>query len=89
MAVIYSTNTVYYYLTTSVRKTAPGNKISTVRKQTNTEHTEEWGQITDEERTCLYTQRSGSRLLEEIWCGQKNVEESMKGRKKELMKYKL
>jgi len=29
-------------------------------------------------RTCVFTIKSGSRLIEEIWCGHKNVKHSIK-----------
>jgi len=39
-------------------------------KQTNLEHGEVNLQM---KRACLCKQRSGSNLIEEIWCGPKNV----------------
>jgi len=46
--------------------------------QTNTEHGEVNLQMN---RACLCTQKSGSNLIEEISCGQKMFEHSLKSKK--------
>jgi len=53
-----------------VLKTIVGNQI-----QKQTEHGEVNLQM---KRTYLYAQRSGSDVIEEIWCGQKMFKQSVK-----------
>jgi len=73
MVVILSTSPVYHFMC-SVKKTIGGNQMQkqtnkqTKSKQTNLEHDELNLQM---KRACLRTQNNGSNLIEEIWCGQK------------------
>ena len=50
--------------------TKVGYQISTVRK-TNKQTQNMWSKFIDE-GACLCTQKNGSNLIEEIWCGLKN-----------------
>jgi len=56
----------------SVKKTLVGNQI---QKQTNIKHVEVNLQM---KRACLCTQKSGSNLIEEVWCGQEMFKQSIK-----------
>jgi len=68
-------NQPHFHFLKSVEKQV-GNQISTIEKQTNTEHGEVNLQM---KRECSHTQRSGSKFVNEIWCGVlanfKNVEQ--------------
>jgi len=74
VAVIYTTNPVYHLLEKQTNVHAQLEK----NKQANTED----GEVNLKmKRACLCTRRSGSNLIEEIWCGQKLFEQSIKIRK--------